>query len=123
MWDNLRTRNLRYKDQAQATFQKKFLCVFKYTPSHLAYEFTNETFYLEDQRLQVLLPSTAVYENVIKELKQKTQQIKSSFYTTTAMKFNEWGSANYDLRHAVARFAVHHRRNIHQPAETCMCVV
>ncbi|PSN35239.1 hypothetical protein C0J52_15529 [Blattella germanica] len=56
---------------------------------------------MEDLRLEVLLPSMAAYENVIKELKQKRQQIWSSFYTPTAMTSNEWRRVNYDLGHSL----------------------
>ncbi|KAJ4441932.1 hypothetical protein ANN_11795 [Periplaneta americana] len=78
-------------------------------------------------RHQLLLPSTAQYENLLQELRTKRSQIWSDFYTTEAMLSDEWKRPYYELRHTITRFAVHgfhfkicKTTGYHEPSAECV---
>ena len=128
IWEHLTKGNLAAIERVKAKFLKRVLSVSKYTPSRLVYVLTRETFFIEDLRHQVLLPSTQALQNLIKELQNKREEIWPTFYSTDAMMNNEWTKAGYALRHLMTRFAVHgfhhricNRDNYHEPDESCVC--
>ena len=81
------------------------------------------TFLIEDLGTQMLLQRTPSYEEL---LQGKRDSIEESFYITVAMVNREWTHEEYDLRHAMTRFAIncfHHRvysrKTFHQANQEC----
>ena len=128
LWHHLTKSNLQEIEKVKSTFLKKILCLSKFTPNRLVYELARETFFIEDLRLHLLLPSTRQYDSLLQELNTKRSLIWLEFYTTEAMTSKTWWGANYDLRHTVTRFAVHgfhHKicvvKSYHIPGPGCVC--
>lgn len=128
IWEHLSKRNLAALERVKSIYLKKALCLSKYSLSRLTYEMVKEPFYIEDLRLEMLLPSTTAYNELIEELQMKKNDIWMDFYTTEAMTNADWMEADYDLRHTVTRFAVHgfHHRicsvnGFHEPDGNCVC--
>ncbi|KAJ4438565.1 hypothetical protein ANN_14512 [Periplaneta americana] len=71
----------------------------------MTYALMRETFFIEDIRRQLLLPSTRAYETTLQGLQEKRKDIRSEFYTTEAMCTREWTRPNYEMRHL--RYAIH----------------
>jgi hypothetical protein len=55
--------------------KKKALCLSKYTPSRLVYDLTRELPYVEELRLESLLPATPAYVELLQELQVKKAKI------------------------------------------------
>lgn len=106
-WDYLTKGNLSEIEKVKSTFLKKILCISKFSRSRLAYALANESFFIEDLRLQLLLPATAAYNALLSELETKRLSIESDFYVTDAMTTQDWKRGNYELKHIMTRFAVH----------------
>jgi hypothetical protein len=59
IWVHLKKKQLERLEKLKATFlKKKALCLAKYTLSQLVYELTREVPYVEELRLEMLLPAT-----------------------------------------------------------------
>ncbi|PSN38987.1 hypothetical protein C0J52_11352 [Blattella germanica] len=63
--------------------------------------------WIEDLRLQLLLPTTEAYKQHVKEHRMKKSEIWEEFYRTDAMTKEDWKGPNYDLRHFVTRYAAY----------------
>lgn len=128
IWDHLKKKDLRELERVKAVFLKRVMSISKHTLSRLAYELAREPFYIEDLRYEKMLPSTAGYDELLHELKEKKQAIWSDFYTTDAMTSTDWTKSGYELRHSVTRFAVHgfhykacSTKRYHEPNLDCVC--
>ena len=95
IWEHLTKTNLKQIENLKSRMLKKVLCVSKYTPSRLVYMLTKETFYIEDLRLDLSLPTSEAYQSLLKELQEKREHIWQEFYCTDAMINREWTKANY----------------------------
>ena len=113
----------------KATYLKRITGVSRYTPSRLVYLLTQETFLIQDLKYQMLLPHTAAYEDLLKDLLQKRKDVADDFYATSAMTDRSWTGTNQRLRHTINRLAVHgfhHKvcstKYFHSVTETCVCM-
>ena len=104
------------------------MCLSKYTPSRLVYVLARESFCIEDIRSLHQLPSTNPYQELLRDLQEKKNEIWADFYCTDAMIEREWTRSGYELRHVMTRFAVHgfhHRicatKTFHEVNEACIC--
>ena len=64
-------------------------------------------FLIEDLRTQILLQYTTAYDELLRELQGKRDSIEERFYITDAMVNREQTQEEYELRHIMARFAIH----------------
>jgi hypothetical protein len=127
IWVHLKKKQLERLEKLKATFLKKALCLSKYTPSRLVYELTREVPYVQELRLESLLPSTPAYVELLQELQVKKAKIWEEFYTTDAMINRGWTQGGYELRHIMTRLSVHgfhHRlcQAFHEPGPECVCI-
>ena len=128
MWEKLKVGDLKRIEGVKARFLKPPIGIGKTAPSRLAYELAKETFYIEVLRMTLLLPSTAAYNTLLEERRQKRTQIEPDFYSTGAMSDRNWEKTNQEQRHVVTRYAVHgfhHKvcktKTFHKPNEKCIC--
>ena len=68
---------------------------------------TKETFFLDDPRYSIPLPSTTPWRNVVDERKAKWKDISLEFFRTDAMLCRDCTRTNYECRHIVTWLAVH----------------
>ena len=129
IWDYLSRRQLQELKSPKPMYLKRMLGVSKFALSRYAYVLARETFLVEDLRLQMLLPSTPAYEELLRELRMKRDSISEEFYTTDAM-INDWMRAEYEMRHVVTHFAIHGfhhhictRKSFHQACHKCICAL
>lgn len=129
IWECLSKQDLKELEKVKATYLKRFLGVSKFSPSRLVYEMARENFFIEDLRIQMQLPYTTSYGDLLDELKRKKEEIWEEFYTTDAMTTTEWTDSGYELRHSVTRFAIHgfhhkccQRKTYHVPDTHCVCL-
>ena len=66
--------------ESQSTVYEEVLGVRKTAPSRLAYLLMRENFFIEDIRLQFLLPNIQTYDSALKELHAKRNEIWDEFY-------------------------------------------
>ncbi|PNF13826.1 hypothetical protein B7P43_G12433 [Cryptotermes secundus] len=125
-WEKLSKQNLRKMEQVKARYLKLALGLPKNTQSRLTYELCKENFLIEELRYQ--LPSTKNSEEVIKERKQKREEIWEEFYSTDAMTDRTWTGPNRKLRHTITRLATHgfHHKickneRFHEANDACVC--
>lgn len=128
IWERLTTTDLTTIEKVKARFLKRAMGVARTSPSRLIYELARETFYIEDLRFRLHLPSTRQMEKVLEQKRLKQQDIPLDFYATEAMTDRRWTQENQDLRNVVTRLAVHgfhHKicKNIkyHEPSKECVC--
>lgn len=128
IWEHLTKRNLEKLEKVKTTFMKKILCISKYSPTRLTYEMCRETMWIEDLRLELLLPATEAYKQIVKEHQMKKAEIWEEFYITDAMTKEDWKGPNYELRHFVTRYAAHGFHHLickekrhHDPGDECVC--
>lgn len=128
IWEKLKKKNLEDIEKVKAHFLKRVLSLSKYTPSRLTYVLTKEQFFIEELRLDLLLPATEAYKDLLRELTTKKQEIWPEFFATDAMIYRDWTDARYDLRHIMTRVAVHgfHHQictteKYHNPEDKCKC--
>lgn len=100
----------------------------KTAPSRLVYELTKETFYIQDLRLSLHLPTTRPYDEVLRRRESKRMDIDLDFYSTGAMMERNWTKENQPQRHTITRYAIHgfhHKicvvKKYHNPQEDCVC--
>jgi hypothetical protein len=84
---------------------------------------------VEELRLELLLPATPAYVELLQEFQVKEAKICEEFYTTDAMTNREWMQGGYELRHIMTRLSVHgfhHRlcqaKSFHEPGPECVCI-
>ena len=128
IWSHLTKENLKEIEKVKSLYLKRVLCLSRFTPPNLVYLLARETFYIEDIRVQLMLPSTDAYSALLLERTRKREEVWTDFFSTDAMITTEWKEAGYELRHAVTRFAVHgfhHKicdvKRYHTPDERCKC--
>lgn len=130
IWEFLTRRQLQDLESLKPRYLKRVLGVSKYTRSRYVYVLARETFLVEDLRMQMLLPATPAYEELLRELREKRESLEESFYCTDAMVNKEWMQAEYELRHMMTRFAVHGfhhrvcaRKSFHRASQECICTL
>lgn len=130
LWNYLSRRQLQELENLKPRYLKRVLGVSKFSLSRYTYVLTRETFLVEDLRLQMLLPPTPAYEELLRELQMKRDSISEEFYTTDAMINKDWMRAEYEMRHVVTRFAIHGfhhrictRKSFHQACHECICAL
>ena len=123
-WIHLNKNNLARIERVKALYLKRVMHLSKYTPSRLVYVLARESFCIEDIRSLHQLP----YQELLRDLQEKKNEIWADFYCTDAMIEREWTRSGYELRHVMTRFAVHgfhHRicatKNFHEVNKTCIC--
>ena len=128
LWTHLNKNNPTRIERVKALYLKRVMCLSKYTPSRLVYVLARESFCIEDIRSLHLLPSTNPYQELLRDLQEKRNEIWADFYCTDAMIEREWTRSGYELRHVMTRFAVHgfhHRicaiKTFHEVNEACIC--
>lgn len=128
IWEDLKKKELSTWENVKALYLKRILGVSKYTPSRLVYLLARETFLIQDIRTRMLLPNTAAYEDLLKDLQQKRAEVEEEFYASSAMIDRRWTGTNQQMRHVVNRLAVHgfHHKTcsisrFHQVSELCVC--
>jgi hypothetical protein len=99
-----------------------------YTPSRLGYEPTREPYFLEELRLQLLLPVTPAYVECLRNLRSKKSCIWENFCSIDAMVNREWTQSGYELRHMTTRLSAHgfhfklcKTKKFHEPGPECIC--
>jgi hypothetical protein len=98
IWVHLKRKQLERSEKLKAAFLKK-KTLSKVTPSRLVYEVTREVSYVEELRLESLLPATPAYVELLQELQVKKAKIWDEFYTADAMKAmtnREWTQGGYE---------------------------
>lgn len=130
IWDKLTLSDLTTLEKVKARYLKRALGVAKTAPSRLVYELARESFYIEDLRIKLLLPSTDQANKLIEIRKKKREEITEDFYTTDAMVDRRWTKENQDLRNVLTRLAIHgfhfkicENRKFHEPNNECICVL
>ena len=98
------------------------------TQSRLVYELAKETFFVEDLKTSLMLPTTKAYTDALRELNNKKKDIWEDFFTTEVMTNRKWTETNYQLRHVINRIAVHGfhfkfcgEARFHEPSDECRC--
>ena len=128
MWEKLTRNDLARLEKVKARFLKRALGVGKYAPSRLVYELARESFFIEDIRNTMLLPTTGPYQELLEERSKKRNEIDLEFYGTSAMLNRTWTQAYQEQRHIVTRLAIHgchHKicrtQTFHYPSKDCIC--
>lgn len=128
IWDHLTERNMEDIEKVKASFLKKALCVSRNTLSRLVYAIAKETFFLEDLRYDLQLPSTTAWNSVIQRRREKMAEIEEDFYASDAFLNRDWTGTNYELRHVVTRLSIHgfhHKicslKLFHSATSECVC--
>lgn len=128
IWEKLTISDLERMEKVKARFLKCALRVGTNTPSRLVYELARETYYIEDLRLSLLLPSTRQYIKHIEKRNVKKMDIAPEFYSVEAMIDRNWSKENQDQRHVITRYSIHgfhHKickiKKFHEPSEECVC--
>lgn len=75
IWEKLTISDLRRIENIKALFIKTALAIRKTAPSRLAHELAKETCFIENLRIKLLLSSTAPYNKLLQERKEKRSQI------------------------------------------------
>lgn len=127
IWPHLTEKNLSVLERVKALYIKRAIGVSKTTRSRLVYLLARETFLIEDLRT-LPLQNTVAYENLLKSLERKREEIPLEFFGTGAMIDRTWTAANFEMRHVLTRMAVHGFHHMicnntvfHEPSETCVC--
>ena len=97
IWEYLTGKQLLELEKIKARYLKRVLGVSQYTQSRLVYELAKETFFAEDLKTSLMLPTTTAYKDALLELNDKKMDIWEDFYTTEAMTNQKWTETNYQL--------------------------
>jgi hypothetical protein len=126
IWDHLTHKQLLELEKMETRYLKRVLGVSQQTRSRLVYELAKETFFVEDLKTSLMLPTTTAYKDALRELNNK--DILEDFYTTGAMTNRKWTETNYRLRHVINRIEVHgfhfklySEARFHEPSDECRC--
>jgi len=104
IWEYLTHKKLPELEKMKARYLKRVLEVSEHTRSRLVYELVKETFFVEDLKTFLMLPTTA-YKDALRELNDKKKDIWEDFYMMEAMTNRKWMETNYQL-HVINRRAV-----------------
>ena len=128
IWEKLTSSDLTRLENVKARFLKRVLGVGKQSPSRTVYVLARESFFVEDLRFELMLPSTGPYQAHLEARHRKRNDIDPDFYGTSAMTDRKWTEACQDQRHVVTRLAIHgfhHKicrtQRFHQPDDNCIC--
>jgi len=128
IWEYFTLKQLLELEKMKARYLKRVLMVSQHTRSRLVYELAKETFFVEDLKTSLMLPTTTAYKDALRELNDKKMDIWEDFYTTEAMTNRKWTETNYQLRHVTNRIAVHgfyfkfcSEARFHEPSDECRC--
>ena len=112
----------------KARYLKRVLRMSQHTRSRVVYELAKETFFVEDLKTFLVLPTTTAYKDALRELNDEKKDIWEDFYMTETMNNCEWTETNYRLRHVINRIAVHgfhfkfcSEARFHEPSNKCRC--
>jgi hypothetical protein len=106
IWEYLKRMQLPELKKMKARYMKRVLGVSQHTRLRLVYELAKETFFIEDLKTSLMMPTTTAYKDAPRELNKKKKGIWEDFYTTEAMTYRKWTETNYQLRHVINRTAV-----------------
>lgn len=128
IWEKLTNNDLAKLENVKARFLKRVLGVGKQSPTRIVYVLAKESFFIEDLRLELMLPSTGPYQAHLETRRRKQEDIDPDFYCTTAMTDRKWTETCQDQRHVVTRLAIHgfhHKicrtQRFHHPDDDCIC--
>jgi hypothetical protein len=80
IWEFLKNSGLMIVGQrVKVTFLKRLTQASKFTPTRLIYELCRKTFFIEELRIEILLPSTAAVEQHLCERTMKRNDIWEDF--------------------------------------------
>lgn len=127
-WEKLKTRDMEKIESVKARYLKKAIGISKYAPNRMTYAITRETYFLDDVRNTMLLPSAEAYRKAIARKKQKEKENNTEFFGTDAMINTQWMESNQPQRHAIVGLAIHGyhhlmctNKKFHQPNDQCVC--
>jgi hypothetical protein len=95
IWKCLTCKQLLELEKMKARYLKRVLGVSQHSRSRLVYKLAKETFFVEDLKTSLMLPTTA-YKDTLRELNNK-KDIWEDFYTTETMTNRKWTETNYQL--------------------------
>ncbi|KAJ4447264.1 hypothetical protein ANN_09268 [Periplaneta americana] len=107
IWEKLTNNDLAKLENVKARFLKRVLGVGKQSPTRIVYVLAKESFFIEDLRLELMLPSTGPYQAHLETRRRKQEDIDPDFYCTSAMTDRKWTETCQDQRHVVTRLAIH----------------
>jgi hypothetical protein len=127
IWEYLTCKQLQELEKMKARYLKRVLGVSQHNRLRLVYELAKETFFVEDLKTSLMLPTTAAYKDALRELNDK-KGIWEDICTREAMTNWKWTETNYQLRNVIKRIAVHgfHFKfcsdaRFHEPNDECRC--
>jgi hypothetical protein len=128
IWEYLMCKQLLELEKMKASYMKRVLAVSQHTRSRLVYELAKETFFVEDLKTFLMLPTMMAYKDALRELNDKKKDLWEDFYMTEVMTNWKWTETNYQLRHVINRIAVHgfhfrlcSKATFHEPSDECRC--
>lgn len=128
IWDKLSISDMERIEKVKARFLKRALGAGKFAPNRYMYLLARETFFIEDLRMKMALPSNESYNEVIARRTTKQRGVDSNFFCTDAMIYRDWTKPNQPQRYAIVGLAIHgyHHKmcqnsRFHQPDEKCVC--
>lgn len=128
IWNHLTERNLETLEKVKSIYLKRALGLSKTTRSRLVYLLARETFLIEDIKLRYMLQHTKAFENQLRTMEEKRENVWPEFYGTEAMINRTWTAPNFKLRHVVTRLSTHgfhhlicRNKNFHDPNIACVC--
>ena len=127
-WEKLKTSDMEKIEAVKARYIKRAIGISKYAPNRMVYAIARETYFLEDVRNKILLPSTEAYREAIARRKQKEKEINPNFFGTDAMVNRQWMENNQPQRHAIVGLAIHGYHHLmcttkefHHSNDKCVC--
>ncbi|KAJ4433877.1 hypothetical protein ANN_16190, partial [Periplaneta americana] len=99
IWEKLTNNDLTKLENVKARFLKRVLGVGKQSPTRIVYVLAKESFFIEDLRLELMLPSTGPYQAHLETRRRKQEDIDPDFYCTSAMTDRKWTETCQDQRH------------------------
>ena len=128
IWDKLSISDMERIEKVKARFLKRALGAGKSAPNRYMYLLARETYFIEDLRIEMTLPSNKSYNEVIAQRAEKQRGVDTRFFCTDAMIYRDWTKPNQQQRYAIIGLAIHgyHHKmcqnpRFHQPDEKCVC--
>jgi hypothetical protein len=94
-------------EEVKTAYQKRMLCVSKYTPNRITYILTNTNFFIEDLMAAHNLVPTLQSTRCLEDRRHKSRNVNQGLLNTPAMTSSEWKEANYLLRFLHTRVVAH----------------
>ncbi|KAJ4438679.1 hypothetical protein ANN_14626 [Periplaneta americana] len=115
-------------EKVKARFLERALGAGKFAPNRYMYLLARETFFIEDLRMKMALPSNESYNEAIARRTTKQRGVDSIFFCTDAMIYRDWIKPNQPQRYAIVGLTIHgyHHKmcqnsRFHQTDEKCVC--